>query len=455
MNRDSLLLRLVLLVSCSHAMVHLLEQSIASVELNVSADYGFSNAESGMLSAVFRFPYGAGAILAGLLADRVGLRRILVLYLAGASITCIAIGFCPSATVIYGLLFVLGCFASIYHPAGLALLANSTTVGERSRALGVHGVFGSTGIAAAPFFAGLALSIPSITWRSYYLLLAAISGLLAWMLWRFLQAMPGSAEAKPAPAPAQPVPVATTSATHSTSLLPLSQTTSVARNGITPSVGNKPSAEASAEASAEPITKGPMVIVNAVQPAVVTSLQKFPFIMLILSTGTMGIVYGGFLHFLTRYLTESPELTQRISPSYFTAIALLCGAAGQYLAGWLARPARLPRLLALAYAGNAPLLWWMASAEGVDRLAATCLLAFVHFMNQPLYNSLLPEFIPPSQRSTWFGFSNMVGFGMGTVGAPLVGSFADYTDGYRWLAGISLIAALFPLALLKSTVRSH
>ena len=379
-------------------MVHLLEQSIASVELNVSADYSLTARQSGLLSTSFRIPYGFGAILAGIVADRLGARRVLVAYLAGAAVTCIGITFCPSSTVVYGLLFVLGCFASIYHPAGLALLANSTTISERSRALGIHGVFGSTGIAAAPFFAGLTLSLPSITWKGYYLLLSVFCGLLAVMLGKFLKAMPDESIA-----------------------------------------GSHTLTQGSANQAA--------ATVRIPKISVVKKLHRFPFFALVLSAGTSGIVYGGFLHFLTRYLSEAPELSNLISPSYYTALALICGAAGQFLAGRIAHPKYLPQLLAAVYAANAPLLWWMSFASGVDRLLVVCVLAFVHFMNQPLYNSLLPEYIPPAQRSTWFGFSNMLGFGLGAVGPYFVGSFAEYQIAYRWLALVALVAAVFPLLL--------
>ncbi|MCA9036531.1 MAG: hypothetical protein KDA91_15455, partial [Planctomycetaceae bacterium] len=97
---------------------------------------------------------------------------------------------------------------------------------------------------------------------------------------------------------------------------------------------------------------------------------------------------------------------------------------------------------------------WMSVAQGLERLVAACLLAFVHFMNQPLYNSLLPEFVPPGKRSTWYGFSAMMGFGLGAVGPWFVGTFDNYRDSYSWLAGIALLAAIFPLLLPRPAIET-
>lgn len=392
-------------------MVHLLEQSIASVEQIVSSEFGLTRAQSGWLGAAFRLPYGLGAVLAGLLADRLGGHRVLSLYLGGASVVCLSMLITSSATIIYIQLFVLGCFASMYHPAGLALLANSTTVSERTRALGVHGVFGSTGIAAAPFLAGITLSVPSVTWKGYYGLLGLMSAILAVLV-----------------------------ATRLRSSKPLSQ-------------GNERTAETSVPNSAAGDGTSASAIMAV--PAILR-LQRIPFAALVLSSATSGIVYGGFLHFLKRYLSEVPQLMslssgslagRDIAASYFSAVVLICGALSQFLTGRLAKPRYLPQLLTVAYASNAPFLIWMAYAEGLERLVATCLLAFAHFTNQPLYNSLLPEYIPPGNRSTWFGFSNMLGFGLGAVGPPLVGAFTDYRQAYLTLAAISLVAAAFPAVI--------
>lgn len=411
-SHSSRVLRIILLVSCAHALVHLLEQSIASVEQVISSDYSLDMEQSGLLGFALRLPYGIGALFAGLLADRFGEKRILVLYLSGAALVCLSFPLTANARAVYVQLFSLGAFASMYHPAGLALLANQTRPAERARALGVHGIFGSLGIASAPFIAGLMLTVRPGDWRGYYVLLAVVSGTLALLVWLLL----------------------------------------------------KPEKPEAVQAEARRVA-----LLTGAQPGVTheLSFQFIPYALLVLGAGAAGAIYGGVLHFLPRYLKEAGvlallgDLDDAAIGNYAAAIALACGAFGQWTAGRLATPSRLPGLLALVYASNIPFLIWMTWAEGTTRLVAACLWAFFHFMNQPLYNSLIPEFIPPRRRSVGFGFSNMMGFGVGAIGPYFVGKFddrfQDYTIGYSALAILALIAAILPLPLLvhRFSTREH
>ena len=68
-------------------------------------------------------------------------------------------------------------------------------------------------------------------------------------------------------------------------------------------------------------------------------------------------------------------------------------------------------------------------------------------MNQPVYNSLLPDYVPVRTRSTWFGFSQMMTFGVGSAGPYLVGSFDNFRTGYLLLAVLSLLAGLLPIVI--------
>ena len=372
--------------------------------------------QSGLLGTALRLPYGIGAFFAGLLADRFGEKRILVLYLFGAAFVSVSFVAGGGSSVVYAQMFALGVFASMYHPAGLAMLANETRPEERSRALGIHGVLGSIGIAAAPFIAGVMLSLRPGDWRGYYVLLGMISAFWGLLVWLWLK------------------PVG---------------------HGAMENVSAKCDERTVKSAGSSKL-----------------KFQVFPFALLVLGTALSGTVYGGVLHFLPRYLKESGAMWQfemlsghpipdSALGNYAAALALVCGAFGQWLAGRLARPDTLPRTLSLVYALNVPCLIWMTLAEGGIRLFAACLWAFVHFMNQPLYNSLVPEFLPRHRRSVGFGFSNMMGFGVGAIGPPLVAvfdeRFADYTLGYTVLAGMAFIAALLPLPLMsvRFATREH
>ena len=125
-------LRLVLLVSCAHALVHVYELSLPSVEQNVAAEYDVGTRTTGLLGNTWRLPWGVGAIFAGWLADRYGSRRLLVIYLAGCGATAFAAARADSLSMLFVTMFAMGAFASIYHPAGLSII--SSAAGPRDRA---------------------------------------------------------------------------------------------------------------------------------------------------------------------------------------------------------------------------------------------------------------------------------------------------------------------------------
>lgn len=66
-------------------LVHVYELSISSVEQHVAEDFHVGTQQTGSLGAVWRIPFGLGALLAGWLADRFGSKPMLVIYLAGCA----------------------------------------------------------------------------------------------------------------------------------------------------------------------------------------------------------------------------------------------------------------------------------------------------------------------------------------------------------------------------------
>ena len=113
---------------------------------------------------------------------------------------------------------------------------------------------------------------------------------------------------------------------------------------------------------------------------------------------------------------------------------------GQAVAGRFARPGRMERQLSLVMLANAPCLIGMAVAEGPWRLAAACVFALVHFMNQPLYNSLIAQYVPADRRSLAYGFSNMICFGIGAIGPFFAGWMSTDQSTYGGLAVVITIA---------------
>ena len=385
--------RLILLISCAHALVHMFELSLPAVEQMIGEDFEVGKDRTGALGTVWRLPFGLAAILAGWLADRYGSRLMLLVYLAGCAATCVLTWWSPSLSVLFPVMFAMGCFASIYHPAGLALISRETTPETRGSALGWHGILGSLGIAGAPFAAMLVFSRTDIDWRQYYLILIVPAVVIGAMLTR---SMLQSAERGAA-------------------------------------------ADAADKSRDTAGLKEPFL--------------SRPFLILVSAGALSGFVYAAFMHFLARYLNDVGLRPDDWPPESFrnalAAAVLICGSVGQAIAGRLCKPGRLEKLLVIVLLGNVPPLVWMSFADGYSRFIAACVLALIHFMNQPVYNSLIAQFIPASRRSIGYGFSNMMCFGIGALGPLCAGQIDSDTTVYAMLAGVAGLASLLAVWLVQ------
>ena len=93
----------------------------------------------------------------------------------------------------------------------------------------------------------------------------------------------------------------------------------------------------------------------------------------------------------------------------------------------------------------------MGLATGWFCLVAACSFAFIHFMTQPVYNSLIAQLVPSRRRSTGYGFSNMICFGIGGLGPLIVGQSTDNLLIYCGLAAVVGLSTLLAAILWWST----
>ncbi len=105
--------------------------------------------------------FGGMAPVAAQLADRYSRSLMMVVYHFGIGIAAVLAGLAQSVWQLGAAIGLIGVFAAIYHPVGIAMLIKSNrSIGFR---LGINGVFGNMGVAAAPLIIGLLLTVGD--WR--------------------------------------------------------------------------------------------------------------------------------------------------------------------------------------------------------------------------------------------------------------------------------------------------
>ncbi|MFP9190980.1 MFS transporter [Natrialbaceae archaeon A-CW1-1] len=141
-----------------HALVHWFETAIPIFLVVWLAEFDVTVTLIGLIVALGYAPFGIGALPGGILADRYGPKRLILLCLLGMSLAFTVLAAASVLESIYAIavgLLLWGIAASIYHPAGLALI--STGVEERGTVFAWHGIAGNFGIALGPFVAATLL----------------------------------------------------------------------------------------------------------------------------------------------------------------------------------------------------------------------------------------------------------------------------------------------------------
>jgi MFS family permease len=108
--------------------------------------------------------FGAFALPAGWLADHWSRYKLMVVFFIGIGASLLATGFAQSPWQIGVGLTVIGVFAAIYHPVGIAMLVAAPT--KLGSALGWNGLWGNLGLAAAALIAGALMDLWG--WRAAF-----------------------------------------------------------------------------------------------------------------------------------------------------------------------------------------------------------------------------------------------------------------------------------------------
>ena len=139
-------------INIGHFLDHFMMLIFAKAAFDAGRHFGLSYDEIIIYGTLGLFLFGAAAPLAGWLADKYSRSLIIIIYPFGVSLGAF-LCFLSSSPIMLGFsIGVIGFFAAIFHPVGIAMLIrDSNKVGFR---LGVNGVWGNMGVAAAPVLTG-------------------------------------------------------------------------------------------------------------------------------------------------------------------------------------------------------------------------------------------------------------------------------------------------------------
>lgn len=442
MNRNDR--AIVGLVMIAHGLVHTYELSIPIfitiwltqfevIDLGI-AQFPVTRASLGFIVGAGYALFGLGALPGGILVDRVGSRRLIAACLLGMGGSFLLLGAAPNVVVVAVALLLWGFAASVYHPAGLALISKGIT--RRGTGFAYHGIAGNVGIGLGPFLTAVLLLF--LDWT-------LVAGLLA-----------------------VPALLATVYALRAE----FDETAAVPDDRSADDDATTADAGTAADGGSETSTG-----VSSLSEFLAESRRLFAgsFALVFLVVMFSGLYYRGVLTFLPEllgdvlgiepvpvaallpdWLASSSDTGQSLElERYVYAGLLMVGVVGQYVGGKLTDRMRVERGIVGGFAGLAALavLFLPVAGLGLIPLLAICAaLGFFLFVVQPLYQATVAEYTPVGTRGLSYGFTYLGVFGVGALGSFIAGYLLDAFDAaalFATLAGFATVATLLGVYLSR------
>jgi MFS family permease len=171
---------LVPFINLGHFLDHLVMLVFPTVVVALGREWGRPYSELLPLALGSFIAFGAFALPAGWLADHWSRYKMMAVFFFGIGVSMLLTGFAQTSWQIGAGLTLIGVFAAIYHPVGIAMLV---AVPERmGRALGWNGLWGNLGLAAAAVISGALVDLWG--WRAAFFIpgAAAIAAGAAFLL---------------------------------------------------------------------------------------------------------------------------------------------------------------------------------------------------------------------------------------------------------------------------------
>jgi MFS family permease len=365
----------------------------------IGHDFGLSPTLKGFVSSAFFIGYAAVQIPGGVLADRVGPRRVAFGAVLGWSIFCALTGAAGSILTLIAVRILFGLTEGAFSPASWKILSMTVDETNRARANALMLTSNLVGPALAPLV--LAPFIASVGWRPAFWCLAIPGIFAAFVCWRFLPAAKNGFDAEPE--------------THNEASTTTAEPISMRKALLNPVIGK-----------------------------------------LFLIWGTWDITWWGFISWVPSYLYSGRAFSLE-KTGLLASLPFAVGIIGMLGAGWAAdRIAKRRTVIMVCLVGNALFLTLLAFANSPG--AAIACLVGVGFFLPAMYGpfwSLPMQLLPSSLMGAGAGLINFAGQIAGFISPIVIGYTVavtgTYTAGFLFLAGAAVVCLLITASLREPT----
>jgi MFS family permease len=161
-------------VAVAYAVAFLQRVSPQSVSLSFMADFGTDAAGVAMLASSYFWGYTLMQIPAGLLVDRYGVKRVVLVSMAASSFGSAAFALAPNLLDVFAARLIIACGDALVFTALLKLVAQTFSDERFGIMSGISQVSGYVGGAMAT--SPLAAAVTGFGWRACFIFIACIGG---------------------------------------------------------------------------------------------------------------------------------------------------------------------------------------------------------------------------------------------------------------------------------------
>jgi len=158
-------------MTVTHTLTHAFEQIHTALFpiLKSPAEFNLTYQQIGLIAAIPPLCQAVLSIPTGLLSDRFGSKKMVLLSMLVAAVGAILASQSQSPLMLIVAISLLYVNTSIYHPAAYSFTTLLFRSEDRSKALGVHGAGGTLGMAIGPISVTVLLGLLAFGWRQVYL----------------------------------------------------------------------------------------------------------------------------------------------------------------------------------------------------------------------------------------------------------------------------------------------
>lgn len=160
-------------MTITHVLTHVFGGIHTALFSELRDEFDLSLQQLGLIASIPSFVSAILSIPIGLLSDRLGSKRMLLLSFSFAAVGAVLAGTASTPLMLILAVSLVYINTTIYHPASYSATTKMFKAGDRSKALGLHGAGGTLGHALGPLSVSLLVGVFLWQWRQVYLFLAA------------------------------------------------------------------------------------------------------------------------------------------------------------------------------------------------------------------------------------------------------------------------------------------